>query len=145
LNDLTDDEAIRENFQFWTFDYNRGNPISYSAWLLRREIKDLLDSIDPDRKDPALRRTIIVGHSQGGLLTTLTAVDPGLRYWRLLSDLNPEKMELGDASREILEGALLVEPVPEVEQVVFIAMPHAGSDLANSGIAKWVGRLAQAD
>ena len=79
------------------------------------------------------------------MLTKLTAVDPGLQYWRLLSDLKPEAMELSDESREILEGALLVEPVPEVERVVFIATPHAGSDPANSGIAKWVGRLAEAD
>jgi pimeloyl-ACP methyl ester carboxylesterase len=144
LNDLMADKEIREHFQFWTFDYNTGNPIAYSAWLLRTEIKQLLDSLDPGRSDPALRRMIVVGHSQGGLLTKMTVVDSGLRYWRLLSDKDPDEMKLSEESRAILEGALIVEPVPEVERVVFIATPHRGSYLANFDIAKWISRFAQA-
>ena len=144
LNDLMADMEIRKHFQFWTFDYNTGNPIAYSAWLLRKEIVQLLDSIDPDRSDPALRRMIVVGHSQGGLLAKLTSVDPGLRYWRLFSDSDPDEMELSPKSREILEGALIVKPVPEVERLIFIATPHRGSYLANFDIAKWISRFAQA-
>ena len=44
----------------------------------------------------------------------------------------------------MLEGALIVTPVPEVERVVFIATPHRGSYLANFDIAKWFSRLTQA-
>jgi hypothetical protein len=53
-------------------------------------------------------------------------------------------MKLSEESRAILEGALIVEPVPEVERVVFIATPHRGSYLANFDIAKWISRFAQA-
>ena len=144
LNDLMADKEIRKHFQFWVFDYNTGNPIGYSAWILRTEITQLLDSIDPERTDPALQRMIVVGHSQGGLLTKLTAVDSGLKYWRLLTDTSPDEMKLSEESRKILEGALIVKPVPEVERVVFIATPHRGSYLADRGIAKWISRFAQA-
>jgi pimeloyl-ACP methyl ester carboxylesterase len=144
INDLMADENIRERFQFWTFDYSTGNPIGYSAWLLRTDINNLLDSIDPERRDPALQRMIVIGHSQGGLLTKLTSVDPGLTYWRLLTEKNPEEIELSDESREVLEGALLVKPVPEVERLIYIATPHRGSYLANFGIAKWISTFAKA-
>ncbi len=143
INDLSSDVEIRKRFQFWIFDYNTGNPIAYSAMLLRRAIDDLMQSLDPEGKDPALKRMIVVGHSQGGLLTKMTAVDSGLDLWSLLSDKPPEEVELSDESRSILEGSLLVDPIPQVERVVFIATPHRGSYLANWNIAKWVGRFAR--
>ena len=73
------------------FDYNTGNPIVYSASLLRNAMEDLIDSLDPEGRDPALRRAIVVGHSQGGLLTKLMAVHSGERFWRLLSDASPRR------------------------------------------------------
>ncbi len=143
VNDLTADAEIRRRFQFWLFDYNTGNPIAYSASLLRNAMEDLIDSLDPEGRDPALRRAIVVGHSQGGLLTKLMAVDSGERFWRLLSDESPEEATLEPENRAILEDALLVEPLPMVERVVFIATPHRGSYVANWDIAKWVGRFAR--
>ena len=143
VNDLTADPEIRKRFQFWLFDYNTGNPIAYSAWLLRKAMNDLIGSLDPEGEDAALRRAIVVGHSQGGLLTKLMAVDSGLSFWKLLSDESPEDAELSAESREILEGSLLVEPLSMVERLVFIATPHRGSYLANWDIAKWVGRFAR--
>jgi pimeloyl-ACP methyl ester carboxylesterase len=143
VNDLSADPEIRRRFQFWLFDYSTGNPIGYSAWLLRTAMQDLVASVDPEGKDPALQRAIVVGHSQGGLLTKLTAVDSGLDLWHLMSDKAPDEVELSPKSREILEGALLVEPVPMVERVVFVATPHGGSYLANYDIAKWASRFVR--
>lgn len=143
VNDLTADAEIRKRFQFWLFDYNTGNPIAYSASLLRNAMEDLIDSLDPEGRDPALRRAIVVGHSQGGLLTKLMAVDSGERFWRLLSDESPEEADLEPENRAILEDALLVEPLPMVERVVFIATPHRGSYLANWDLARWIGRFAR--
>ncbi|MEM9176995.1 MAG: alpha/beta hydrolase [Myxococcota bacterium] len=143
VNDLTADPEIRKRFQFWLFDYNTGNPIAFSASLLRNAIEDLVDSLDPEGRDPALRRAVVVGHSQGGLLTKLMTVDTGERFWRLLSDESPEEADLEPENRAILEDALLVEPVPMVERVVFIATPHRGSYLADWDLAKWIGRFAR--
>ena len=143
VNDLTADPEIRKRFQFWLFDYNTGNPIAYSAWLLRNAMNDLIGSLDPEGEDEALRRAIVIGHSQGGLLTKLMAVDSGLSFWGLVSDEDPDDVELSAASREILEGSLLVEPLPMVERLIFIATPHRGSYLANWDIAKWIGRFAR--
>src|SRR5262249_30685513 len=54
-NDLFNDPRIREHFQFWAFMYDTGNPIVYSAMLLRRALRDAVAHLDPDRTDPCLR------------------------------------------------------------------------------------------
>ena len=37
--------------------------------------------VDPEGKDPALRQMVVIGHSQGGLLTKMMVVDSGTRFW----------------------------------------------------------------
>jgi hypothetical protein len=112
LNDLTNDRRIREHYQFWLFTYNTGNPVAYSAWKLRTGIRSLVDRIDPEHRDSALDQIVVVGHSQGGLLTKMTVVDTGDVLWKMVSDRSIEEMDLEPESREILGGSLFVEPVP---------------------------------
>ena len=38
--------------------------------------------VDPDNKDPALNNMVVIGHSQGGLLTKMTVVDSGNLFWQ---------------------------------------------------------------
>jgi triacylglycerol esterase/lipase EstA (alpha/beta hydrolase family) len=83
---LAADPAIDGRFQFWTFGYATGNPIPYSGYLLRRELDEVRRRLDPGKTDPAFDRMVLVGHSMGGLLCKLVAVDPGLRLWRAVSD-----------------------------------------------------------
>jgi hypothetical protein len=66
INDLQNDPAIRDRFQFWLFTYNTGNPIPLSALQLRTALADAASKLDPDRRDPALHAMVLVGHSQGG-------------------------------------------------------------------------------
>jgi pimeloyl-ACP methyl ester carboxylesterase len=143
LNDLEADPEIRARFQFWLFTYNTGNPIAYSGWLLRRAIREAVDAVDPEDRDDALDRMIVMGHSQGGLLTKLTAIDSGAIFWDSISEVPIDELDLAPESREILEGSLFVRPVPEVERVVFMATPHRGSYLAAWGPAQLLGRFTK--
>jgi len=143
-NDLVNDAVLRRRFQFWLFTYNTGNPIAYSGWLLRKAIADLVHSLDPDGRDPALRDLVVMGHSQGGLLTKLLVVESGDRFWKLVIDEPPDRVELEPESRELLEGSLLVEPSPFVKRVIFLSTPHRGSRLASLGPALLLGRLVRA-
>ena len=83
---LAADPAIDDRFQFWTFGYSTGNPIPYSAYLLRRDLDEARRRLDPDKTDAAFDRMVLVGHSMGGLLCKMIAVDPGDRLWRAVSD-----------------------------------------------------------
>ena len=59
------------------FSYETGNPIAYSAMLLRESLEHAVARVDPQGQDPALRQMVIIGHSQGGLLTKAMVVEPG--------------------------------------------------------------------
>ena len=80
-NELMGDPRIRDRFQIWIFMYDTGNPIGYSAGRLAAALTKAVAEFDPAGTDPALHRMVVIGHSQGGLLTKLTAVDTGTKLW----------------------------------------------------------------
>lgn len=143
VNDLDSDPAIRRHYQILTFSYNTGNPIAYSAWLLRKAIDDLIALVDPEGLDPALDDVVVMGHSQGGLLAKLLVVDSGDSLWKLVADEPPDEIDLEPESREILEGSLLLDPLSHVRRVIFLSTPHHGSRLANLGLAQMLGGLVR--
>lgn len=143
INDLGSDPVLRRYYQVWLFQYNSGNPIAYSAWLLRKAIADLVAELDPEGEAAPLRDLVVLGHSQGGLLTKLLAVDSGDVFWNQISDRAPDEIDLSPESREILEGALFVEPSPYVTRVIFLSTPHRGSRLADLGPARLLGRMVR--
>ncbi|MCE3243651.1 MAG: uncharacterized protein K0Q83_4158, partial [Deltaproteobacteria bacterium] len=133
-NEVTQDPVLRGRYQFWFFQYNTGQPVLYSAMLLRRALRSVLSEVDPMGEDDALRRMIVVGHSQGGLLTKLLTINSGNRFWENVTKEPFAKIEMAAETRALLQEAMFFEPVPTVERVVFIATPHRGSFRA-SGLA----------
>jgi len=127
VNDLLADPWIRRRCHFWFFMYDTGNPVAYSALLLRDKLTDTVSRLDPDGLDPCLRQMVVVGHSQGGLLTKLTAVDTGPRLWNAISRVPLAEIPASDEFRSLLSRALFVQPLPFVRRVVFVATPHRGS------------------
>ena len=67
INHLQSNSTIHAGYQFWIFQFNSGNPITFSAAQLRQDLTDLLAELDPEGDDENLRRMVLVGHSQGGL------------------------------------------------------------------------------
>jgi hypothetical protein len=85
---------------------------------------------------------VLVGHSQGGLLVKMQAISSGDRLWNAASRKPLGELGLSGASRDLLQRALFVEPLPNVSRVVFIATPHRGSFVAGRRfIANLVRRL----
>ncbi len=141
-NRLLADPEIRGSFQVWFFQYDSGNPIALSALRLRDALEGAVRRLDPDGKDPALHRMVLIGHSQGGLLAKMQSISAGDRIWNAVSRKPFDQLRLSDATRDLLRRALFVEPLPEVARVVFISTPHRGSFVAASRIiANLVRRL----
>jgi len=138
INVLDNDPRINERFEPWIFAYNSSSPIIYSSYLLRRALTDAVKSIDPDGTDAALREMVVIGHSQGGLLTKMTAVHSGDLFWKNISTKPIEEVRLPEEDRELLRAVGFIDPLPFVRRVVFICTPHRGSYLAASG---WVRGL----
>jgi pimeloyl-ACP methyl ester carboxylesterase len=134
FNRLLADPAIRGRYQFWFFQYDSGNPIALSALRLREALTAAVARLDPEGKDPALRRMVLIGHSQGGLLVKMQAISSGDRIWNAASRKPLDGLMLSDRTRELLRRAIFVEPLPEVSRVVFICTPHRGSFVAGRNI-----------
>jgi pimeloyl-ACP methyl ester carboxylesterase len=126
-NTLRADPILRERYQFWMFNYASGRPLTISAGILRNELMGEVQTLDPDGKDPDLRRMVIIGHSQGGLLAKLTATDTGDKLWSIASRTNIDELNIDAQTRELLRSNFFFKPLPCVGRVIFIATPHRGS------------------
>src|SRR5437867_5352968 len=127
VNDLLADPWIRRRCHFWFFMYDTGNPIAYSGMLLREKLTDVVSRLDPNGQDTCLRQMVVLGHSQGGLLTKLTAVDTGSRLWNAIGRVPLAEVPASEEFRNLLARALFVKPLPFVRRLVFVATPHRGS------------------
>lgn len=136
VNDLLADERIRAAYQFWFFTYDSGNPIAYSAYRLRTLLSQQVQRFSSEAPDPALDQMVVIGHSQGGLLTKMTAIDSGDRFWKNISDKPFDEVKLSPQTRELLSQALFIKPLPFVKRVIFVCTPHRGSFLAGLQIVR---------
>jgi pimeloyl-ACP methyl ester carboxylesterase len=138
-NELMNDPVLGRRYQFWFYLYNTGNPVAYSAMGLREGLQHLVKEVDPEGKDPALRQMVVIGHSQGGLLTKMTVVNSGTRFWDANFKGSIEQADLSPETKDLLRRSIFVEPLPFVTEVVFICTPHRGSFLAEN----WLGKIAR--
>lgn len=142
VNTLSGDSELRKHFQFWQFIYNSGNPTTYSAVRLRESLTAKLKELDPDAKDAALRQMVVIGHSQGGLLTKFAATDTGDRLWQAVLKTNRlDGLGLTAEQQALIRRYACYEALSFVERVVFISTPHRGSYLANSFARRWARRF----
>jgi hypothetical protein len=143
VNELLSDPQIREHFQFWFFSYDTGNPIPYSALLLREALQGAVAKVDPDGKDPALRQMVVIGHSQGGLLAKMLVVDAGSRFWDAGSRKPLDELDLTAQTRDLARRMMFFEHSPFVSRAIFLATPQQGSFVAGLSLAQLVGRLVR--
>lgn len=141
VNELRIDPRIATRYQIWLFMYNTGNPIVYSGALLREGLLHTVQQLDPEGKDRALRQMVVIGHSQGGLLTKLTVVNSGSRFWDNFSKVPIEELDIKPETRDLLRRSTFVEPVSHVRRVIFVATPHQGAPLSATGIVRWLTRF----
>jgi pimeloyl-ACP methyl ester carboxylesterase len=140
-NTLYADPVVRERYQFWNFIYNSGQPVVRSVIQLREAITKEVAALDPEGKDPGLQRIVVIGHSQGGMLTRMTASDIGDRLWRMVSEKSLDELKISEERREKLRKTLFYPPLPCVKRLVFISTPHRGSYLAGSfvrSLGRWL-------
>jgi hypothetical protein len=83
---------------------------------------------------------VVIGHSQGGLLTKLTATDTGEELLRAVLKTNRlEDLGVTGEQKDLVQRYTHFEALPFVKRVIFISTPHRGSYLA-SGFARRLAR-----
>jgi pimeloyl-ACP methyl ester carboxylesterase len=139
-NELRASPELMDRYQFWSFQYSTGAPFVRSAGELRAQLTALAEHYDPEGRDAALRRTVLVGHSMGGLIARLLTAYSGEEVWNGVANLPLEMVATDECTRGRLTQQLYFDPHPLVDRVVMIAAPHQGSALAG----RCLGRLGSA-
>ena len=140
-NTLNADPVLRKRYQYWAFNYASGKPITMSAGILRDDLMNTVQTLDPEGKDEALRHMVVIGHSQGGLLAKLTATDTGDKLWQHISKTNIDALNIDLPTRELLRANFFFKPLPCVSRVIFISTPHRGSYQNTSFVQNLLNRF----
>jgi len=143
VNQLLADPEIRTRYQFWFYLYPTGLPVWWSAAKLRSELDHYRAMVDPDHKNPNLDQIVLVGHSMGGLISSLMVRKGGENLWKQFTDTPPEKLKISAAAKENLLKIVNFEPREDIRRVIFVSTPHQGSQLAMSPLAAFFSNLVR--
>jgi pimeloyl-ACP methyl ester carboxylesterase len=129
-NDLLADPVVREHYQFWFFLYPTGNSYLATAADLRQALAALRAELDPDHRDKALDEMVLIGHSMGGLVNKLLALDSGDDFWHLVAHEPLDSLKGTPQTLQELQRIFYFERQSSVKRVVFLATPHHGTKLS---------------
>jgi len=131
-NELRSVPAINRRYQIWHFLYNTSAPPLYAGRILRAQYRSIRKELDPGLDDQASRSTTLITHSMGGIVARGLITDPGDAFWKAAFTRPLESLSLTPADRATLREAFLWKPEPGVKRVIFIAVPHRGSRIADN-------------
>lgn len=137
MNAILADPVLRDRYQLWYFLYPTGLPVTSTSNRLRQAIAHALEAMDPEDDDPALDNIVLIGHSMGGLLTRMQAIDSGNALWDSMFAVPPEKIEPDPKKRQFLANGFFFKRQDYIDRAVFIATPHRGSDIADWRPVRW--------
>ncbi len=135
INEVEADPQLRGRFQFWVFGYPTGNPVPYSALRCREDLAKI------ERLYPMPHGFIIVGHSMGGLIAQMQAIDTGRALWDANLKKRADKLYAKLPPENLVKRALIFDADPHLKRLVFICVPHRGSGLALNSIGAIAIRL----
>lgn len=153
VNRLMAYPEIRNNYQFWYFNYPTGVAWTLTADEYRKALKAAREKLDPKKKNRNWEKMVVVGHSMGGLITRYSqCVEP----WKMLSHVRGSFYQRGllnylhrdylhkplPAGMEPFRSDYFFEPV-QAGMVVYLATPHRGAPMATYGIVNWLIRLVK--
>jgi hypothetical protein len=139
-NDLMGDPIIRKNYQVWHYLYPTGLPIIENAKTFRDKLDELhgyLEASDAKKGDQGM---VILAHSMGGLLTRTAIVTSSKPLQDFFFEDASRVKTLEPEVQKTLDDYFNFSRKPYIERVVFVAVPHRGSEIADN----WIGRIGRA-
>ena len=108
--------------------------------LLRKALKNAVERMQRQGPDPALDPMVVIGHSQGGLLTNSPRSTAAIASGAAPSASRSTSW-MPDRTRELIRRMGFIEPLPFVRRLIFIATPQHGSYFAGNRVSHWVARF----
>ncbi len=153
VNRLMAYPEIRNNFQFWYFNYPTGVAWTLTADEYRKALAAARRRLDPQKKNRNWDKMVVIGHSMGGLITRYSqCVEP----WKMLE--TAEGTFRGNKMKQYLRPEYVDNPLPDglepfrtdyffrpvgAGMVVYLATPHRGAPMATYGIVNWFIKLVK--
>ena len=142
VNEIYARPELRSRYFPLLFLYPTGLSVPASAARLRAAIQQYRDYSDPKRQSPLMDRMVLVGHSMGGLLSRLQVIDSGDDLWKAFFTRPVAQIPwIPRSEKKEIEESLKFRPLPSVGRVVFVAVPHQGSQMADLGVVRLAVRL----
>lgn len=131
INDIAPEPWFREKYQIWLYNYPTGNPWIFSSMKFRELMREACAYARTKGDDANLNRMVVVCHSMGGLVTRSSVTEPKSVLYDSLFNQPIDRLEVSGPTRDLIRNATLYQPLAEPKRVVFLAVPHRGSPLAN--------------
>ena len=143
INSLRSDPVIAQKYQFWNFFYDSGKRIGLSGRELADALTNHVNQVDPQGTNSLLRQMVVIGHSQGGLLTKMIATNSGDAFVRGATGKSLVELHLSQEDKAFIEKEATFKALPFVKRVVFISTPHRGSYLSKNLVRTLVLKLVR--
>jgi len=140
INGIVSNPEIRENYQLWVYSYPTGVPWGLAAGEFRESFREAMGHAR-QRGCRRLDKTVVVGHSKGGLITQASLREPGTSVYSRFVNTPIDELKVNSKERELVRELFLWKPLPSVNRAVFLAAPHRGSPMANGSLALFASRL----
>ncbi|GAB3333370.1 hypothetical protein GCM10027359_05040 [Marilutibacter aestuarii] len=134
------DPVLRDAYQVMHVVFQTNAPLLVSRRRVQQSLDRMWSLLDPEGDDPARAKMVLVGHSLGGVVARMLAVDSGDTLWNAAFTVPPERLPGSPEDVEGIASTFLLRPYPGVCTVVMLAAPHKGSPRARS----FTGRIAEA-
>ena len=128
---IESDPVLHGRYQFWAFAYPTGDPILISTLKLRESLEQVY-KLYPKTKD-----MVLISYSLGGLLAHMQAVTTGRVLWDEVFRGDADRLYAAVPPDNLMKRALIFEANSRVKRIVFICVPHRGTDAATN----WVGSI----
>jgi len=132
---------LREHFQVWQVVYQTDVPLLVARLHVQRYLDDAWRLLDAGDDAKATSRSVLLGHSLGGVVARLLCTRSGDALWNAAFTVPLHELEADRDDLDTIDRIFHFAPYPGIARAIFLAAPHRGSPSAASVLGRLTGDL----